>query len=128
MELVVQTFDGGPITETQRLAYREFISNEAAVCSAVEDAVFKYYNDRLDEFRGGFDVTEFNQKCPQIDEVLDMQGLVTLICIKVMYPFDPGVRQIGFIFDAVFDSQLGVGVLVTNGSVESVEAQDFLLS
>ncbi|WP_236209828.1 DUF6985 domain-containing protein [Pseudomonas tohonis] len=47
VELVVQTFDGGPITETQRLAYREFISNEAAVCSAVEDAVFKYYNDTV---------------------------------------------------------------------------------
>nr|WP_158699627.1 hypothetical protein [Pseudomonas aeruginosa] len=56
-----------------------------------------------------------------------MQGLISLKRIKVMSAFEAGVRQIGFIFDAVFDPQLGIGVLVTNGSVEAVDTQDILL-
>ena len=35
--------------------------------------------------------------------------------------------EIGFIFDANFDPQLGLGVLVTDGSVETVDTQDILL-
>jgi len=120
VELVVQTFDGNPISETQR--------HSAFICSSVEEAVFNYYNDRSSEFRECLDACEVNEKAPQVSSVGDVGKLVTLIGIKVMYPLDPGVRQIGFIFDAVFDSQLGVGVLVTNGSVEAVEVQDFLLS
>ncbi|MGX5726971.1 DUF6985 domain-containing protein [Metapseudomonas otitidis] len=128
VELVVQTFDNNPISETQRLAYREFLLDSAFICSSVEEAVFTYYNDRLSEFREWLDACELNEKAPQVSSVGDVGKLVTLIGIKVMYPLDPGMRQIGFIFDAVFDSQLGVGVLVTNGSVEAVEVQDFLLS
>jgi hypothetical protein len=56
-----------------------------------------------------------------------MQDLVSLRCIKVMSAFDIVARQIGFIFDAGFDPQLGLGVRVTNGFVETVGAQDFLL-
>jgi hypothetical protein len=45
----------------------------------------------------------------------------------VMSAFDADARQIGFIFDATFDPQLGLGVLLTNGSVEAVDTQDILL-
>ncbi|MDN4145344.1 hypothetical protein QYE80_10165 [Pseudomonas tohonis] len=50
VELVVQTFDGEPVSETQRLAYREFVSNMVSICSSVEEAIFNYYHDKRSEF------------------------------------------------------------------------------
>ncbi|MEH6351071.1 DUF6985 domain-containing protein [Pseudomonas sp. 3JA] len=127
VELVVQIFDGASIAENQRVAFREFNLNKATVASAVEEAVFNYYLCRVEEYREGFDADEADIKAPKIHAVDDMQYLVSLRCIKMMSPFDVGLRQIGFIFDATFDPQLGLGVLVTNGSVEAVDTQDILL-
>ncbi|MBA1377712.1 DUF6985 domain-containing protein [Pseudomonas brassicacearum] len=125
--LVVQTFDGEPISETQRLAFREFDSNKNAVSLLVEEAVFNYYLGRLEDYRACFDGDEVDTKAPRVHAVDDMRDLVSLKCVKVMSAFNAGAREIGFIFDAVFDPQLGLGVLVTNGSVEAVDTQDILL-
>lgn len=127
VELVVQTFDGDPFSESQRLAYREFELNKSSIGLQVEQAVFNYYSDRLEEFRACFDADEVDFKAPRVRAVRDMEGLVTLRRVKVMSAFDTDVRQIGFIFDALFDLQLGVGVLVTNGVVDAVDVQDILL-
>lgn len=127
VELVFQTFDDAPISEAQRLAYREFNLNKDSIFSLVEEAIFDYYLGRLEEYRECFDIDEVDVKAPRVCAVDDMQGLISLKRIKVMSAFEAGVRQIGFIFDAVFDPQLGIGVLVTNGSVEAVDTQDILL-
>ncbi|MGK9416192.1 DUF6985 domain-containing protein [Pseudomonas cedrina] len=127
VELVVQTFDGSSISDIQRLAFREFNSNKAAVSLAIEKAIFSYYLCRIAEYREGFDADEVDIKAPKIHAIDSMRDLVSLRCIKVMSPFDTEVRQIGFIFDATFDPQLGLGVLVTNGFVETVDTQDILL-
>ncbi|MCF7531654.1 DUF6985 domain-containing protein [Pseudomonas petrae] len=127
VELVIQVFDEDSIAEVQRLAFREFDLNKNSVSMALEKAVFSYYFRRVEEYREGFDADEANIKAPKAQAVDDMRDLVSLRCIKVMSPFDSGSRQIGFIFDATFDPQLGLGVLVTNGSVETVDTQDFLL-
>lgn len=127
VELIVQTFDGDPIADIQRLAFREFNSNKTSISLAVEKAIFNYYLCRIDEYREGFDADEVDIKAPKVYAIDGMRDLVSLRCIKVMSPFDAGARQIGFIFDATFDPQLGLGVLVTNGSVETVDTQDILL-
>lgn len=127
VELIVQTFDGSSISDIQRLAFREFNSNKAAVSLAIEKAIFSYYLCRVEEYREGFDVDEVDIKAPKIHAIDSMRDLVSLRSIKVMSPFGAGVRQIGFIFDATFDPQLGLGVLVTNGFVEAVDTQDILL-
>lgn len=127
VELVVQTFDAAPISENQRFAFREFNLNKALISSLVEEAVFSYYLNRLEEYRECFDVDEVDTKAPRVCAVDEMQNLVSLRSVKVMSAFDAGEHQIGFIFDAIFDPQLGLGVLVTNCSVETVDTQDILL-
>ncbi|MBD8496062.1 hypothetical protein IFR09_20445 [Pseudomonas syringae] len=127
VELVIQTFDDAPISQTQRLAYREFVANKASICAQVEEAILKHYLDHLCAYRACFDAHEVDAKAPSVREVEGMRDLVCLRCIKVMYAFDEGVRQVGFIGDATFDPELGLGVLVTNGFVEAVDTQDFLL-
>ncbi|WP_434672564.1 DUF6985 domain-containing protein [Pseudomonas sp. R1-15] len=127
VELVVQTFDAAPISESQRLAFREFNLNKISISLLVEDAVFNYYLNRLEEYRESFGAAEVGANAPKVYAVDDMQDLVSLKRIKVMSAFDAEARQIGFIFDAKFDPQLGLGVLVTNCSVEAVDTQDILL-
>nr|WP_298165078.1 hypothetical protein [uncultured Pseudomonas sp.] len=127
VELIVQTFDDDPISENQRLAFREFESNKESICSMVEQAVLSYYCDRVDEYRDCFDADEVDAKAPRVDTVDGLRNLVFLRRIKVMSAFDAREHQIGFIFDTTFDAQLGLGVLVTNGVVEAVDTQDILL-
>ncbi|CAN1596891.1 DUF6985 domain-containing protein [Pseudomonas mediterranea] len=127
VELIVQIFDNASISEIQRLAFREFSLNKAAICLMVEKAVFDYYLCRVEEYRECFDADEADINAPKVHAISEMRGLISLRSIKVMSPFDAGARQIGFIFDAMFDPQLGLGVLVTNGAVEAVDTQDILL-
>ncbi|UZE24511.1 hypothetical protein LOY67_03600 [Pseudomonas sp. B21-056] len=127
VELVVQTFDNASISEIQRLAFREFNLHKAAISSMVEKAVFDYYLCRVEEYRECFDADEVDINAPKVHAISEMRDLISLRCIKIMSPFDAGARQIGFIFDAMFDPQLGLGVLVTNGAVEAVDTQDILL-
>jgi hypothetical protein len=127
VELVIQTFDDEPIAESQRIAFREFKSNKESICSCVEEAVFSHYSEMIDQYRSCFGVDEVDSKAPRVKSVNDMHGLVSLRRIKVMSAFDIAEHQIGFVFDATFDPQLGLGVLVTNGSVEAVDTQDILL-
>lgn len=42
-----------------------------------------------------------------------------------MFNFDGDERDIGFVFDATFDPELGIGVLVTNSLVSTVDVRDF---
>ena len=125
--LVIQTFDDDPITETQRLAFREFNSYKAPIGRAVEAAVFDHYCAHLETYRNGFDANEVDTKAPFISGPCDLRNLVSLNEIKVMSAFDSAKRQIGFIFDATFDPELGLGVLVVDGRVTEVDVQDFLL-
>ena len=127
VELIVQTFDDDRISEDQRAAYREFESSKKAICQQVEQAVFDFYTANVESYRECFDSEEVDVKAPIIDSIDGLRDLVTLINVKVMFAFEDGARQIGFVFDATFDPELGVGVLVTNGLVEAVETQDFLL-
>lgn len=125
--LVIQTFDDDPITETQRLAFREFNSHKVSIGRAVEAAVFDHYCAHLEAYRNGFDANEVDTKAPVISQPCDLRNLVSLTEIKVMSAFDNETRQIGFIFDATFDPELGLGVLVVDGRVTEVDVQDFLL-
>ncbi|WP_273819283.1 DUF6985 domain-containing protein [Pseudomonas asplenii] len=127
VDLVVQIFDGATISEVQRLAFREFELDKNKFSVIVGEAVFNYYLSRIDEYRACFGTDELAVKVPDVYEVDDMRSLVSLRCVKIMSPFEADVRQVGFIFDAIFDPQLGLGVLVTNGSVEAVDTQDILL-
>lgn len=127
VELVVQTFDDYPVSEVQRIAFRDFESNKTLICQQVEQAILAFYLENLERYRECFDLDEANVKAPEIESTSSLRDLVLLRFIKVMTNFESDDREIGFVFDATFDPELGVGVLVSNGSVSTVDAQDFLL-
>lgn len=126
-KLIIQTFDGEPISYVQRLAFKEFCEHKAAICLAVEQSMYRHYLCMLEDYRACFSPQEVDARAPVVHDSSGMKRLVSLRCIKVMAAFEPELRQIGFIFDATFDPQFGLGVLVTNGAVEAVDVQDILL-
>jgi hypothetical protein len=127
VELIVQTFDDDPISDIQRVTFQEFESNKRSICHQVEQAVFDFYRKNIESYRECFDREKADVVAPEISSIGDLRELVSLRSIKVMTVFEGDERQIGFVFDATFDPELGVGVLLTNGCVEAVETQDFLL-
>ena len=57
----------------------------------------------------------------------DIREMVNLKYLKVIYTEIGEDRELGFIFDASFDPELGIGVLVSNERVVEVGVQDIVL-
>lgn len=106
--LVIQTFDNESISNKQRDTFLEFERNKSSIISSIEIAILTYYKENFDA-----------------NVVEDITALVNLLRIKIMSSDD--MRELGFIFDASFDPELGVGVLLINESIEEVDVQDILL-
>lgn len=110
--LVVQTFDDDEITDSQRLTFEYFERNQQRIIAEVERGILIYYK------------STFNSKVSTVSEV---SSLVELLAIKIMYSNVDDIQEIGFVFDASFDPELGIGVLVANGKVQAVDVQDIVL-
>ena len=114
LSLIVYSYedDGSDITNHQREVFIRFEKAKNEIIYDVEKEVLNYYKENFN-----FDATSLS----------DLNGMVTLKYIKFLLTDDGEDREIGFIFDAVFDPELGVGVLVTNEKVVDVGVQDIVL-
>lgn len=110
--LVIQTFDDDIITDNQRRTFQVFEKEKYNIISDVEKSLFVYYK------------SQFNTHATSISEV---SSSVDLLNIKIMYTEEGEAQEIGFIFSANFDPELGVGVLVSNGKVKNIDVQDIVL-
>ncbi|WP_227505622.1 DUF6985 domain-containing protein [Acinetobacter calcoaceticus] len=63
----------------------------------------------------------------QIAELESIKKMVILKCLKIIHTEIGEDRQLGFIFDSIFDPELGIGVLVINEQVVEVGVQDIVL-
>ncbi|WDG79713.1 hypothetical protein PUP68_09050 [Pseudomonas chlororaphis] len=125
--LIVQTFDDDPVSNNQRMTFLEFAGSQKSIIERVEVAALNYYLSKVEDYRACFDRDEVERKAPKTCDVFGFGELVELKQIKIMYTDEGRDREVGFVFDAVFDEQLGVGVLVSNGVVIDVDVQDIVL-
>lgn len=102
--LIVQTFDEDGISDNQREAFLEFEKNKNSIISSMEIAILAYYKENFS---------------PNANSIEDVSTLVELLKIKILSSDD--LRELGFIFNASFDPELGVGVLVVNENIEEVD-------
>lgn len=56
-----------------------------------------------------------------------IKKMAILKCLKIIHTEIGEDRQLGFIFDSIFDPELGIGVLVINEQVVAVGVQDIVL-
>lgn len=111
IELNVYTYedDGGDITQNQRDTFINFELNKKSILDDVEKEIQKYCYEK-------FQITE-----------LESIKKVILKYLKIIHTEIGEDRQLGFIFDSIFDPELGIGVLVINEQVVEVGVQDIVL-
>jgi uncharacterized protein YdbL (DUF1318 family) len=116
IQLVVDSYDdaddGSDITTNQREAFLNFEKNKKDIIEEIEQAVLSYYKKITNNQMVSFE---------------DIREMVNLKYLKVIYTEIEEDRELGFIFDASFDPELGIGVLVSNERVVEVGVQDIVL-
>ena len=116
IQLVVDSYDdnddGSDITTNQREAFLNFEKNKKDIIEEIEQAVLSYYKKITNNQMVSFE---------------DIREMVNLKYLKVIYTEIGEDRELGFIFDASFDPELGVGVLISNERVVDVGVQDIVL-
>ena len=110
--LIVYTYedDGSDITDNQRETFIHFEYNKENVLKDVEQTLIQYCREDIG-----------------IVETDRIESLIILKYIKIMHTENGEDRRIGFIFDTLFDLELGVGILVSNEKVIEVGVQDIVL-
>ena len=124
--LVVDGDDDADFEDAQYEAFKEFEANSNAILEEVEKALFEYYSSICTENREKFG-SQADELSPVISKREELEGLVSFKQIIIMESFDTQSREIGFVLDAIWNPELGVGIKVVNGKVESVGTQDIVL-
>lgn len=111
IELNVYTYedDGSDITQNQRDTFINFELNKKNILDNVEKEIQKYCYEKI-----------------QIAELESIKKVI-LKYLKIIHTEIGEDRQLGFIFDSIFDPELGIGVLVINEQVVAVGVQDIVL-
>lgn len=111
IELNVYTYedDGSDITQNQRDTFINFELNKKKILDNVEKEIQKY--------------------CYEKFQIAELEGIkkVILKYLKIIHTEVGEDRKLGFIFDSIFDPELGIGVLVINEQVVEVGVQDIVL-
>lgn len=111
IELNVYTYedDGSDITQNQRDTFINFELNKKNILDNVEKEIQKY--------------------CYEKFQIAELEGIkkVILKYLKIIHTEVGEDRKLGFIFDSIFDPELGIGVLVINEQVVEVGVQDIVL-
>ena len=116
IQLLVDSYDdaddGSDINTNQREAFLNFEKSKKDIIEEIEQAVLSYYKEITNNQMVSFE---------------DIREMVNLKYLKVIYTEIGEDRELGFIFDASFDPELGVGVLISNERVVDVGVQDIVL-
>ncbi|EPJ3354681.1 DUF6985 domain-containing protein, partial [Acinetobacter baumannii] len=101
--------DGSDITQNQRDTFINFELNKKNILDNVEKEIQKY--------------------CYEKFQIAELEGIkkVILKYLKIIHTEVGEDRKLGFIFDSIFDPELGIGVLVINEQVVEVGVQDIVL-
>lgn len=105
------------IKSIQRDAYVEYKNHLEEINLLVEDAIYDYYQQECDEYRGMFE-DEADLLAPIITDKKELCNLV-----KLQYIFignDDNNRVLIFVFDAVWDMEEGISVKISNEKLEII--------
>ena len=124
--LVVYGEDDADFEDAQYEAFKEFEANSNVILEEVEKALFEYYSSLFAGNREKFE-SQADEMSPMISKREELDDLVSLKKIIVMESFDTESGEIGFVLDAIWNPELGVGIKVVNGKVEAVGTRDIVL-
>ena len=112
--------DLGVLPQAGKDALEFFIDNYDKYKAAILEAVYEYYDERKTKW-GGDDPDE--PMYPDVKNAEEVYAMMTLSSIIIGYNYNPGQHDIHFVYNSKFDSELGVGICMTNLSVDEIGIQ-----
>lgn len=124
--LIVDGDDDADFEECQIQAFTELSQNYTKMLTEVEKRIYQYYLSVCNDKRKQFG-EQADELAPLIGNLYELSSLIDLKSIIVIESFDNNQREIGFVLDAIWEPELGVGVKCVNGEVVEVGHQDIVL-
>ena len=112
--------DLGVLPQAGKDALEFFIDNYDKYKEAILKAAYEYYDERKTTW-GGDDPDE--PMYPDVKNAEEVYAMMTLSSIIIGYNYNPGQHDIHFVYNGKFDSELGVGICMTNLHVDEIGIQ-----
>jgi len=114
------------IEDIQIEAFQEFENNKSSLCDEIEQALYKYYQDVVMEYRENYGKSA-DTYAPLIKNTEDMKMIIKFEALNLPYSFVENERVVGVIFRAKWENEHGVAVKIINGKIVAVGYQDIVL-
>ncbi|MFD0048963.1 DUF6985 domain-containing protein [Actinomycetes bacterium NPDC127524] len=126
--LSVDAHEDAEFSTIQRDAFHNFIKDMNHVMSEVEDEIYEYYIENVDEYREMLEnETQADKIAPKIDSVSALAELVKPTELIVRRVRENGKRRLGLLCDVTWDIEDGLGIKIEDEVVEEVGYQDIVL-
>ncbi|OIK04412.1 hypothetical protein [Bacillus sp. MUM 13] len=126
--LSVDAHEDAVFSTIQRDAFHNFIQDMNHVMSEVEDEIYEYYIENVDEYREMLEnETQADKIAPKIDSVSALAELVKPTELIVRRVRENGKRRLGLLCDVTWDIEDGLGIKIEDEVVEEVGYQDIVL-
>ncbi|WP_151827635.1 DUF6985 domain-containing protein [Acinetobacter oleivorans] len=107
------------ITNAQERAYNEFIDNSLDYITLIEGALFDYYKLNRDKI---YQDLPDEEMVPYVQMVSDLRNVFDW---DQLYFLPDG--EIVFMFEATFEPEMGIGVLIGDKCVKSINVQEYFI-
>ncbi|MGI3130278.1 DUF6985 domain-containing protein [Halopseudomonas pachastrellae] len=108
-----------PCSLLQKSTFIDLSKNIENINSDVMSALFFFYKENLEEFRGCIDSDDWGEMAPEISSEQELNKLVVLENINIQDAEDKSKRVV-YYFSTTFEEELGVSVIIVNGKVVEV--------
>ncbi len=124
--LVIDGDEDGEFEPSQVLAFQYFDKNKSILMKAVEEMLFKNYKETYKENRMRY-TDNADEVLPEISSANQLSEVISITKVIISETFDEESKEVGLMFDASWEPELGIGVKIINGDVAEVGTQDIIL-
>lgn len=107
------------ITNAQERAYNEFLGNSLDYITLIEGALFNYYILNREKI---YQDLPYDEMVPHVQIVFDLKKVFDW---GQLYFLPNG--DIVFMFEATFEPELGIGVLIVDKYVKTINVQEYFI-
>lgn len=125
-ELTIRGEIDEEIEKLQIEAFEQFSLNEKEIILNVEEKIFEYYCDIVEEYRDRLGESA-DQYAPIIKEKQELENLLEFEAVYIPYSFNEDERVVGLLFESKWEPEHGLGVKIVNEEIVELGFQDIVL-
>lgn len=126
ISLVIDGDEDSDFEDSQYKAFESFEEVKSALMLGVENGLYEYYQSNVSENRAKFG-EQADELSPIISSKEELNNLLKPKQVIVMESFELDDLNIGLVFEAKWEPELGIGVKLVNGKLVEIGHQDIVL-